>query len=160
MTQTQWIPLPTLSVCKTTIHVIELCILFKIFIESTLSSPYLTVSSSGTIRTVGIVDYEVTGQALFLYVRVTDKGGLFLIKAFEFVVNNLPEKPSSTTIICYCDENKMFSKFLLLFNDLTINLIYFLNYSCFKMLWSNHMCIQLSKHLFSLLFINYQNDHS
>ena len=74
-------------------------------VEPTLSTPYLTVDAAGDVRTVGDVDYEDTGPEIVLYAKVTDKGGLFVIKPFTFLVQNLPEVPTSEGIICFCDED-------------------------------------------------------
>jgi hypothetical protein len=77
-----------------------------------ISSPYLTVDAAGNVRTAtgGSINFEETGPTLVLYIRLTDKGGLTLVKMFTVLVNNLAEKPTSNAITCYCDEDRISSK--------------------------------------------------
>jgi hypothetical protein len=54
-----------------------------------------------------LITFTFTGR----YARVTDKGGLYFIKAFTILVVDIAEKPTSDDVLCYCDEDLITSKF-------------------------------------------------
>lgn len=76
-------------------------------VEAALTTPHLLVSPAGVVTTAGKVNFEDTGPELELFVRVTDTGGLFVIRQFTLLVNDLPEVPTSSGVVCYCDEDRI-----------------------------------------------------
>jgi len=66
-----------------------------------------SVTSDGYLKVAGLIDYETTGSAVMITVKVVDRNGCAFEKNIYITIIDVYEPPSScASVTCYVDENR------------------------------------------------------